>query len=126
MRTFEFEKTYEEITIGEKVYRLDFNDEKLKEYATEIQKFHKRFLELDKVNHKDMSDKQALQHFDDIKELMRGVVEQLLGKGTFDEIYEQSGKSIMNVFDFVMYLKTVIDEKSHRNLDNIRKKYVKK
>lgn len=126
MRKFEFSKSYEEIEVHGKTYKLDFSDDKRKEYIQEIQKFHKRFQKLEKVNTDEMTEEESLQHFEDIKAIVKEIVEVLLGEGSFDQLYEDSGRSIMNIFDLIIYLKSIVEEKNTRNLEKKQKQYVKK
>lgn len=124
-RKFEFKKTYEEIEVGSKTYRMEFNDDKVKEYQDEFLQLKKDYEELMKVDEEEFdNEKDALKHFDEIKEVAKRAIETLLGKDTFDEIYEESGKSIVNVYDLVWYLGEVVNERGSQNREDRRKKYL--
>ena len=50
MRKFEFEKSYEEIEINGKPYKVDLSDDKLKEYQIKFQQFFNEAQELQKAD----------------------------------------------------------------------------
>lgn len=125
MRKFEFSQTYEPVEIAGKEYRIEFNDEKIKQYYTDFAQFQKDIVEFEKINASDLPQEEQLQHFDDMKKVVGRAVESLLGEGTFDEIYENAGHSIMNVMDLVYFMSEVVEERASRNREDKRKKYIK-
>jgi hypothetical protein len=125
-RKFEFGKTYEEVEVSGKVYRLEFNDNKIKEYQQKFIEIQKEYSELLKIDETKMSEEQALEHFDEIKKVAKEAVTVLLGEGSFDSLYEASGHSIANVFDFIWYLADIVKERSEKNMKDKKSKYVRK
>jgi hypothetical protein len=124
-RKFEFKKTYEEIEVGNKTYKMEFNDEKMKEYQQEFTKVRDSYIKLLEVDETKMNEEEALKHFEDIKSLAKKSLNVLLGEGSFDSIYEASGHSIINVYDFVWYLAEIVKERSVENNKSKRDKYLK-
>jgi hypothetical protein len=126
MRKFEFKKTYEEIDVAGKVYQIDFSDEKLREYRESFKSFKTDYEKLLAMDESKMSEEEALDHFEQIQELVKRMLETILGKGTYTPLYEASGRSIMNMFDFIKYLGEVVAEKSSRNVVDKSAQYLKK
>jgi hypothetical protein len=124
MRKFEFKQTYEEVEVAGKVYRVDFSDDKIKYYQKEMASFLEDANKLKKAEK--TTEAQQLEHFENMKKLVERALETILGEGTFDELYEASGRSIMNVIDFVWYLYEIVQERKNVNREEKRKKYVKK
>lgn len=113
-RKFEFKKTYEEIEVADKKYQIDFSDEKVKEYGRAFKKFGEDYKKLFAIDESKMSEEEALDHFEQIQNLVKEMFEVMLGKGSYDSLYEASGKSIMNMFDFIEYLGEIVIEKQSR------------
>jgi hypothetical protein len=126
IRKFEFKKTYEEVEVAGKNYQLDFSDDKLKMYRNEFKTFKTDYEKLLAMDESKMSEDEALDHFEQIQELVKRMIETILGKGTYDSLYEASGRSIMNMFDFIKYLGEMVAEKSSRNVVDKSAEYLKK
>ena len=126
MKKFEFKKPFEEVEIAGKVYRIEFSDDKVREYqeglhslGTDIQEF----LNVDKT--KLTKEEREKYYFEEGKQLIRNVVDMLLGEGSFDELYEKSGRSIINMYDLVWFLAEIIKERNKQNREEKRQQYVK-
>lgn len=126
MKKFEFKKPIEEIEVADKTYNIDFSDEKLKEYQKEFNHFYKQTKEIEAVKSDNLSDDEQLALMDQTKELVRKFIDKLLGEGSFDEIYEASGKSLINLIEFVAFLGEIIGERSNKLRNENRNKYLKK
>jgi hypothetical protein len=126
MRKFEFKKSYEEVEVAGKTYQIDFSDEKLKTYRKEFKAFKTDYEKLLAMDESKMSEDEALDHFEQIQDLVKRMIESILGKGTYDSLYEAAGKSIMNMFDFIKYLGEMVAEKSSRNVVDKSAEYLKK
>lgn len=126
VKKFTFGKVVEPVEIGSKKYEVDFSDtaiEKRDEVLTEWQKEYAEFTDLD-IEKLDINDQRMkLSH---LREIMREFVETVLGENTFDELYEMSGKSTINLLELVQFLMEFIAEKSNKSADAVRSKYVKK
>jgi hypothetical protein len=125
MRKFEFRKTYEEVEIAGKVYRVDFSDDKINEYQKKFFSFQADVEKFAKIDETKLTQEEQWKHFEDVKALAKDVIETLLGEGTFDELYEAAGRSIMNIYDLIWYLADIVKERSARNREEKRKQYVK-
>jgi hypothetical protein len=125
MRKFEFKKTYEEIEIAGKVYKIEFNDDKLREYQEKFFSFQTDAEEYLKVDETKLTKEELWEHFEKGKQVARNVIDTLLGEGSFDELYEKSGRSIANMYDLIWYLAEIVQERNARNREEKRQQYVK-
>jgi hypothetical protein len=125
MRKFEFKKTYEEIEIAGKVYKIEFNDDKIREYQEKFFSFQTDAEEYLKVDETKLTKEERWEHFEKGKQVARNVIDTLLGEGSFDELYEKSGRSIANMYDLIWYLAEIVQERNARNREEKRQQYVK-
>src|SRR5690625_3867955 len=94
-RKFEFKKSYEEVEIAGNTYKIEFTDEKLIQYNKNFDEFHVESKRISEVDTTKMNSKEKEDLFKEIQDITKKVVEELLGKGTYKELYEASGKSLM-------------------------------
>lgn len=99
----DIQKTSEEFTIGSQNYTVDFSDEKINEYNALINVMAKKIESTKNVVATDSGDK----IFDATKNEMKEFSEALFGKGSFDEIYKECGKSSLVMANVMA---NVIDE----------------
>jgi hypothetical protein len=125
MRKFEFKKTYEEVDIAGKVYKIEFNDDKIREYQEKFFSFQTDAEEYLKVDETKLTKEERWEHFEKGKQVARNVIDTLLGEGSFDELYEKSGRSIANMYDLIWYLAEIVQERNARNREEKRQQYVK-
>lgn len=123
-RTFEFKKTYEEIDIADKTYKVDISDDKIIGYQESLEKFHKEVNKFKDVKTEDLTNKELKQLYADMRGIMRGVVDELLEDGAYDELYTAAGGSLMNMIDLVEYLGEVIREHQKDKLEQRKNKYL--
>lgn len=125
MRKFEFKKTFEEVEIAGKVYRIEFNDDKIREYQERLHSLRADAQELLNVDETKFTKEDRENHFEKEKQLICSVIDMLLGDGSFDELYEKSGRSIINMYDLVEFLAEIVNERSAQNMEEKRQQYVK-
>lgn len=125
MRKFEFKKTFEEVEIAGKVYRIEFSDDKIREYQEKFHSLEADVQELLNVDETKLTKEEREKRFEKVKQLVRNVIDMLLGEGSFDELYEKSGRSIANMYDLVWYLAGIVNERNARNKEEKRQQYVK-
>ena len=125
MRKFEFKKTFEEVEIAGKVYKIEFNDDKIREYQERFHSLEADIQELMGVDEMELAKEEREKHFEKGKQLIRSVIDMLLGEGSFDELYEKSGRSIINMYDLVEFLAGIVGERSARSREEKRRQYVK-
>lgn len=125
MKKFEFKKTYEEVEIAGKVFRIDLNDDKVFEYQESFNKYGKEMQEDSSSDIESFGKEEQKEFFDKQLQRIKEVIEIMLGKDSFEHIYEASGRSIINLAELVTYLSNLIGEKTVNIRDEKKKKYVK-
>ncbi|PFD62323.1 hypothetical protein [Bacillus thuringiensis] len=125
MKKFEFKKTYEEVEIAGKVFRIDLNDDKVFEYQESFNKYGKEMQEDSGADIESFGKEEQKEFFDKQLQRIKEVIEIMLGKDSFEDIYEASGRSIINLAELVTYLSNLIGEKTVNIRDEKKKKYVK-
>jgi len=125
MRKFEFKKPFEEVEIAGKVYRIEFSDDKIREYQEGFHSLGTDVQELLDVDETKLTKEEREKYFEKAKHLIRNVIDMLLGEGSFEELYEKSGRSIVNMYDLVWFLAEVVNERNAQNKEEKRQQYVK-
>lgn len=125
MREFKFKKSYEEIKINEKVYRLDLADDKLTGYQSLFKKYYDKTQEMQKVDVAALDENESLEFINKSKEIVSVLLNAILGEGSFDVIYEESGRSLVNVSDLILYLMDVINERTNSVREDKHNQYLK-
>ena len=120
VREFNFKKSYEDLTINGNPYKVDFSDEAIMKYQTSFNQFHKRNEELKKLNDNEK------EYLEKAQQITKDVIETILGEGTFNGIYEESGKSLYNIAELIEFLAEIIGDKVESVREKNRKKYVRK
>lgn len=126
MRKFEFGKAYEEIEINGKQYRVDFSDDKLKQYQDMFYKFYQEAQEIEQADIEKMTPEEQKVLLDKQRQNMKTVTETLLGEGTFEELFELAGRSTWNYMRLIEFLAETIEQRFNEIKEERRKKYVKK
>jgi hypothetical protein len=126
MKKFEFGKAYEEIEINGKQYRVDFSDDKLKQYQDMFYKFYQEAQEIEQADIEKMTQEEQEALLDKQRQNMKTVTETLLGEGTFDELFELAGRSTWNYMKLIEFLAEIIEERFSEIKEERRKKYVKR
>lgn len=126
MKKFEFGKAYEEIEINGKRYRVDFSDDKLKQYQDMFYKFYQEAQEIEQADIEKMTQEEQTALLDKQRQNMKTVTETMLGEGTFGELFELAGRSTWNYMRLIEFLAETIEERFNEIKEERRKKYVKK
>ncbi|MBT2688258.1 hypothetical protein J7I93_08700 [Bacillus sp. ISL-47] len=103
------QKAYEEVDIAGKVYVMDLNDHKLQEYTKAFKQFRKESLNLSEKDFADMTEDEQTSAERKNLELMEKVADLLLGKGSFQKVYRDTGKSLMIMADILLQLMDVVN-----------------
>lgn len=115
MGTFKIDlkKSFEEIEIGERIFKMDTSDEKLKQYVSLYTKYMKEEARI-KEKEEAIQTENAQEAFNDlheeIKALLKETLDFMLEDGAFDYVYETTG-SINSVASVVVQLSTFISGK---------------
>lgn len=125
MKTFQFKNSFEEIKINERVYKVDLSDDKVRSYQAQFVGLNEKIKELQSKDTTDMSLEEQNDYFNQSKEITKEVIESVLGKDSFDPIYEESGRSLFNMLDLLTFLSDLIGEKTKDRYENKVDKYIK-
>ncbi|MBJ8031442.1 hypothetical protein [Bacillus cereus group sp. N21] len=109
---FTFEKTYKEIDVAGKLYKVKFDDDSMPAYQEGFVAYEKKAQELkngivdfSKATTEELRASNAKQ-----RELMKEAIELFLGEDTFEELYEKAGRSLMNLVSLIDYLTKIVEE----------------
>lgn len=125
-KAFEFNKSYEELEIAGKEYRIDFDDDAILRFTKAFDKFYTETQKIDKVDVTKISAKEQEELLGDIQKLNKGIIEELLGEGSYSVIYDAAGGSTSNVIDVIYYLSEVIGEWDEKLRSKRAEKYLVK
>lgn len=125
-RSFEFSKAYEEIEIADKVYRIDFNDEKTFEYYDAFEHFYKETQRIGEIEKDNLTPEENKQLFLDAKNLIKDLIEMLLGSGTFEPLYKLAGESTEVMIELVNEIADIVNERTNKMKEARKAKYLQK
>ena len=126
IKKFEFKKSYEEVELAGKTYKIEFNDEKLLEYSKAFDNFYQEIQDINKVDTSDMDAEEQEEIFKDMQKIIKSITDVILGVGSYDTLYEQSGQSIMNMVYMIEFLSDVVGERMEQSREEKKQRYVKK
>ena len=123
---FNFEKTYKEVDIAGKVYRIEFNDEAQAKYQKVLKGFEKEANAIigSIENYQSATDEEIDKLQAEQKALVKRTIEVFLGEGVFDEVYEMAGRSIMNLMELVTFLTNMYVEETRNKAEKAQNKYL--
>lgn len=126
VKKFTFGKVIEEVEIGDKKYEVDFSDAAVEKREEVLLKWHKEHTEFvdTEIEKLDVTDQRF--KLNNLRESMCEYIEAVLGENTFNELYEMSGKSTLNLLGLVNFLTEFLAEKSNKSANAIRSKYTNK
>ncbi|MFE9082237.1 hypothetical protein [Bacillus mobilis] len=123
---FEFEKTYKEVDVAGKLFKVEFNDDALNKYQKALKRFKDSTDELQNsiTDYEKATDEEIDASTEKQKEITKDVVETFLGEGTFEELYEIAGRAVANLLSLVHYLNDVYVEESLKSAEKSQSKYL--
>lgn len=123
---FNFEKTYKEIDVAGKLYKVAFDDDSMLRYQVSFKEYESKVAEAQKIapdvmeatveQLKEMAEKQ--------KDLMKTAIEIFLGEETFEELYEKAGRSSINLIGLIDYMMTLVKEELESRTGEVNSKYL--
>jgi hypothetical protein len=126
VRKIEIKKAYEEVEIGNKIYRVDLGDDKVKEYQDFFNEYQKEAEKLEKTDVTKLSPLEQEEYRNRSKELTKRTFDVILGEGAFEEIYELTGRSSIVMFDIISQVMDIINERSNEFKEKAKEYYTKK
>lgn len=123
---FNFEKTYKEVDVAGKLFKVEFNDDALNKYQKALKRFKDSTNELQNsiTDYETATDEEIDALTEKQKEITKDVVETFLGEGTFEELYEIAGRAVANLLGLVHYLQEIYIEESMKTAEKSQSKYL--
>jgi hypothetical protein len=125
VREFKFDTSYEEVKINDRMYQIDISDDKLVDYQELFSQYQKESQSIAERNTDNATKEETQKFLEDSKTVLKKILETMLGEGTFEQIYNESGKSIVNVSKLIIFLADIMNEKTGKMRDEERNKYLK-
>ncbi|HDX9563601.1 hypothetical protein P4195_29470 [Bacillus thuringiensis] len=123
---FDFEKTYKEIDVAGKVYKVAFDDDAMlkyqiasKEYEAKVQEVQDLVPDIEKASIEELKLLNEKQ-----KELFKETIELFLGDDTFEELYEKAGRSVIQLTGLLDYLTGLVEEELKSQSASVQDKYL--
>ncbi|MCC2397544.1 hypothetical protein LKL95_27600 [Bacillus cereus] len=123
---FDFEKTYKEIDVAGKVYKVAFDDDAMlkyqiasKEYEAKVQEVQNLVPDIEKASIEELKLLNEKQ-----KALFKETIELFLGDDTFEELYEKAGRSVIQLTGLLDYLTGLVEEELKSQSASVQDKYL--
>lgn len=123
---FNFEKTYKEIEIGDKIYKMEMNDEAQERAAVSYKKVKEFTHKYSQEKIEAMDEELLTDIAKDQKQFAVEMVDSFLGGGTGEELYELAGRSSVNLMKLVRELMAMFEEFAGASYEDEKKKFTKK
>lgn len=123
---FNFEKTYKEVDVAGKLFKVEFNDDALNRYQKSLKRFKVSTEELQNTatDYEKATDEEIDALSEKQKEITKDVVDTFLGDGTFEELYDIAGRSVANLLSLVHYLNDLYAEETLKKTNESQSKYL--
>src|SRR5690554_2845581 len=119
----ELDKPVQEFEIGGKVYEVYYDDESLERYEKQAKRFYDKTRK--KINLNSMKESSSKAYEKEMRELLKDTLETFFGEGSYQSIYEASGKSLINVAKVVQELVKWLQSKTAIKDNDIKQYYTK-
>ncbi|MCT8138645.1 hypothetical protein H1D32_13375 [Anaerobacillus sp. CMMVII] len=119
---FTFEKPYEEFEVNGKVYQVHYDDDSMESYRKQALVYKNGVEQFITVDLDQISAEEQEELKENAEKLTTDLIEMFFGKGTFNEIYEVSGRSYINVSNLLRFMFDWVNTKIG-NLEQIKKDY---
>ncbi len=123
---FNFEKTYKEVDVSGKLFKVEFNDDALNRYQKSLKRFKASTEELQNAaaDYEKATDAEIDALSERQKEITKDVVDTFLGNGAFEELYDIAGRSVANLLSLVHYLNDLYAEETLKKTNESQSKYL--
>lgn len=123
---FNFEKTYKEVEVASKLFKVEFNDDALNKYQKSLKRFKDSTNDLQNsiTDYEKATDEEIDALTVKQKEITKDVVDTFLGEGAFEELYDIAGRSVANLLSLVHYLNDLYAEETLKKSSESQSKYL--
>ncbi|SEP56797.1 hypothetical protein SAMN05216232_0179 [Virgibacillus subterraneus] len=125
MKQFGLNKAIEEVEIDGEKFEIDLSDNKRKAYVMEGYKLQKESEKLQNMSD-DMTEDEMAKALDEMKDITKSAMDNVLGDGAFDKIYPKTNNSISDTVDVLFQVIDYINEKEQERFEKKKAKYTKK
>ncbi|WP_026582123.1 hypothetical protein [Bacillus sp. J33] len=122
MRKFEFKKSYEEIEIAGKVYKVSLTDEDRKKYSEQLKKFYDLVNKVNVVDADKIAIEEALNLEEEFKVITLETLDVLFGDHAGEELYKTSDEQTEELIPIVFAVAEIINERRQEKLSKYTKK----
>ncbi|NUJ19280.1 hypothetical protein FKN04_22365 [Bacillus glycinifermentans] len=121
----DLERPVQQFELGGKVFEVGYDDESLKKYEKVYLKMKNAYEKYEKLG-LSATEKQMQESENKMRDLVTELIELYFGKGSFEHVYEASGKSILNVQKVATFVIKTLNEKGAADLKDKANHYLKK
>ncbi|MCU5020513.1 hypothetical protein OCD65_27935 [Bacillus paranthracis] len=123
---FNFEKTYKEIDVAGKLYKVAFDDDSMLRYQVSFKDYEAKVQEAQQIapDYEKASIDEIKAVAEKQKELMKDAIEIFLGDDTFNELYEKAGRSSINLIGLIDYMMNLVKEELESRTGEVNSKYL--
>ncbi|MDA1477266.1 hypothetical protein PJ311_18465 [Bacillus sp. CLL-7-23] len=116
----------QEFEIGGKTYTLYYDDESMQNQLTQMRKFYEHAKKADEITFENMSDEDQKKTQEESIQVVKQTIDTFFGEGSFVEIYETAGKSMLILFTVIEEIGKFIYSKTSGEHNEKRATYTKK
>lgn len=125
MRKFEFNKSFEEIEVAGKQYKVSLKDEDRKKYQKQLKKFYDIVSKVKDTNEENIDFDEAIKLEDEVKVTTIETLNVTLGDGVGENLYDAADHQTEELFDIVWGIADIINERRQEKINKYTKKKVK-
>ncbi|MBU8773184.1 hypothetical protein [Cytobacillus oceanisediminis] len=122
MRKFEFKKSYEEIEVAGKIYKVSLKDEDRKKYSEQLKKFYDLVSKVNVVNVDEIAVDEAIKLEEEFKEITLETLDVLFGDQSGQELYTASDEQTEELIPIVFAVAEIINERRQEKFGKYTKK----
>lgn len=108
---YDLNQVFDTIQLGDEEFRINMSDASIRDFRGKIYEYGIKFEEIQKIDAEKATPEEADALLDQSRELLREVIDGILGAGSFKKIYKTLGESVSNAADFTVYLFDLIETK---------------
>ncbi|MFS0776264.1 hypothetical protein ABC255_09680 [Neobacillus sp. 3P2-tot-E-2] len=122
MRKFEFKKSYEEIEIAGKVYKVSLKDNDRKRCSKQILKFNDIVTKVNVTDETSLNVEAAIKLEEDFKDTLLETLDVLFGEGSGDELYKAADEQTEELIPIVFEVAEIVQERRQEKISKYTKK----
>jgi ubiquinone/menaquinone biosynthesis C-methylase UbiE len=111
MRKFEFRKSYEDIEIAGKQYKVSLKDDDRKKYSKQLQKFYELVNAINSTDENKLTMDAAMQLEEQAKTIALETLDVLFGEGAGSELYAAAEEQTEELMPIIFSVAEIINER---------------